>query len=99
MNWKEQPKEPFTYCGKRVTRRKVIATTIFGNFEVYESVGGKVFVRHPFLASNYINKVSGFNNGLEEWFGPSKAQVKNIENGKKQCETVMSKIKSIVATY
>lgn len=99
MTWKEQPKEPFKYCGKKVTRRKIIAKTIFGNFEVYESVGGRVFVHHPFLASNYYNPASGFDNGLEEWFGKSKAEVKNIEDGRKQCEAVMSKIKSIVNSY
>jgi len=108
MNWINIKRNSFKYSGKVVNRKKVIAKTIFGTFEVFESVGGNCFLRHPFLKSNYITDLSGlgeqfkgtfFDNGLEDWFGKSKKPCENIKDGIKICEQVMSKIKTAVNSY
>lgn len=103
MKWINIKKGSFRYNGKVVNRKKVVSKTIFGDFEVFESVGGNCFYRHPFLESNYINRWPfsslSFDNGTGEWFGKSKAPCENIKVGKNICEQVMSKIKTAVKSY
>lgn len=109
MNWKELPSSTFSYCNKKVTRRKFQFNTIFGLFEIYEAVSGNTFIRHPFLKNYYLTRLPDDNgilpneifmdNGLEEWFGKPKLKVKDIEEGKEKCENVMKLIKQIILTY
>lgn len=98
MNWIDKPISTFRYAGKEVTRQKKVFESIFGQFEVFESVGGNTFIRHPWITNSYIGPI-GFNNGCEEWFGASKKQVKDMATGMKECEDALNKAKSIVATY
>lgn len=87
MNWIETSSK-FRYCGKPVIRKKAICKTIIGIFEVYEAVGGKVFVRHPFVRNEYIGP-TGFNNGLEDWFGKPKELALSYETGMDECNRVL----------
>lgn len=107
LSWLES-QSSFKYNGKPVTRKKFIFKTIFGTFEVFEAVGGNCFIRHPFLKSNYIIDLSGLggrfkgtysDNGLEEWFGKSKAKCRDVETGIKECERVMCIVKKTINSY
>ena len=99
MNWQEVPRGEFTYNGKLVRRRKVIFKSVFGMFEVFEAVSGRCFIRHPFLENDYINPITGFNNGCEDWFGAPKKEVQSMGLGLNECEKAMDKAKKIVQSY
>lgn len=97
MNW-NKTQSNFTYCEDKVTRHKATCSTILGQFEVFESVNGKCWVRHPLVSNPYIGAF-GFNNGCEEWFGKPRKQVKSLEEGFAECESVLIKLKQIVNDY
>lgn len=99
MNWIETEGASFIYSNEgRVKRKRAEFNTIFGKFEVFQAVSGKTFYRHPFIKNVYIGAL-GFNNGIEDWLGPTRASCKSIKEGKAICEGIIQKIKSIVNSY
>jgi len=89
----------FKYNGSPVTRKHAVIKTPIGLFEVHEAVSGKPFIRNPLVASEYISPI-GYNNGLEDWFGPSREFISSFEEGieksKKMYESYKEKINSFI---
>lgn len=93
MEWKKKESK-FKYSGKPVVRRTAISSTPLGEFKVYESVGGRVFIVHPFIKS--VGGLPGFDNGTSDWFGPPKILVKSFEDGLKTCESKWQQVKKAI---
>lgn len=99
MNWIETEGHAFIYSNKGMVRRKrAVFHTVFGTFEVFQSVSGKNFCRHPMVKNDYIGP-TGFDNGTADWFGPCRQQCTTFEDGKRICEAVLEKLKTIVSNY
>lgn len=94
MKW-IKTESKFKYNSKPVVRRKAICLTPLGEFKVYESVGGNSFIVHPFIKRG--GGLPGYDNGMDEWFGPPKILVKSFEDGIEACETKWLQIKNIIA--
>lgn len=97
MNWIKK-QSSFTYNGKPVTRTAMVCNTPFGQFKVFESVGGNIFYRHPFIDDSVLT-INGarFKNGLaEEWGWLPRISAKSLEDGIRKCEEKWVQVKNAV---
>lgn len=93
MKWVSKEAK-FRYCGKPVVRKTVTSNTPLGEFKVYESVGGNVFVVHPFIQRS--GGLPGYNPDPDNEFSTPKIAVANIEEGIKKCEAKWNQIKQSI---
>jgi hypothetical protein len=100
MNW-DKTESSFKYNGTPVTRKHASVKTPIGVFQVHEAVSGKAFIQNPLIKSDYIleNPLFSYDNGCEEWFGPSKIFVKSFEEGIDISEKMWVKYKEIINSF
>jgi hypothetical protein len=97
MNW-DKTESSFKCNGTPVTRKHALVKTPIGLFQVHEAVSGKPFIQNPLIMSNYVSEI-GYDNGCEEWFGPSKIFVKSFEEGIDLSEKMWAKYKEIINSF
>ena len=97
MNW-DRSESSFKYNGDPVIRKHATIKTPIGLFQVHEAVSGKAFIQNPLIKSEYISDF-GYDNGCEEWFGPSKVFVKSFDAGIKLSEEIWGKYKKIINAF
>jgi hypothetical protein len=101
MKW-ETKSAKFKYCGKPVTRRTATSQTPLGEFKVYESVGGKVFIIHPFIKRvpvpfAYECGIGGFDpDPFGEITGPLRISAITFDEGIARCEAKWKQIKDTI---
>lgn len=100
MNW-TITESSFKYNGTPVRRKHATIKTPIGLFQVHEAVSGKAFIQNPLIKSEYIleNPLFTFDNGCEEWFGPTKLFVKSFDVGVKLSEEIWEKYKKIINSF
>jgi hypothetical protein len=96
VKWKTKEAK-FKYCGKPVIRRTATAQTPLGEFKVYESVGGKVFMIHPFIKRQEV--VAGFDPDPYNTFSTPKIEVRSFEDGIAALEKKWQEVKNIINEY
>ena len=93
MNW-TFTESKFIYGRKKVTRRKAVCNTLLGEFKVYESVGGRVFIIHPFVYR--AGGMPGYNPDPQNEFSTPKILVESFEDGLNYLELKWQHVKDAV---
>jgi hypothetical protein len=93
MKWKTK-EASFKYNGKPVTRHTATAQTPTGEFRVYEAVGGRVFMIHPFIIK--VGGLLGYDPDPDNTFGTPKILVQSLEDGIARCEAKWKQVKEAI---
>jgi hypothetical protein len=86
MKWTEKESK-FKYNGKPVVRKSAVSDTPFGEFKVYEAVGGNIFYVLPEVRDSYDAGKS---------IVPTRTQCKSFEEGVLACEGRWRQIKDTI---
>lgn len=98
MKWTRKESR-FNYNGKPVVRHSAISQTPLGEFKVFEAIGGKTFIIHPFIKRTPLPfadalGIAGFEpDPFGELTAPPRIQVKTFEEGIARCEAKWRQIK------
>jgi hypothetical protein len=100
MKW-EIKEASFKYNGNPVVRRTATTQTPLGEFKVYESVGGSIFLVHPFIKrqTNPIADMIGFRfepDPTGDFYGPPKIRCQTFDGGIEAAEAKWTQIKNII---
>lgn len=99
MNWTKK-QSSFRYAGTPVTRTTITANTPLGEFKVFEAIGGRVFMQHPFMRGYNDVGFPGFKADPNFEIMPAdRIPVKDLKDGKNKCETVWSQVKSKINQF
>lgn len=93
MNWVTKESK-FKLNGTPVVRRTTVANTPLGQFKVYESVGGRVFIVHPYISRS--GGLPGYDPDPNNEFSTPKILVPSLEEGVRRCESKWVQIKNTI---